>query len=100
MLLESLGAERFADHELVFGELVSNAVRHGEDPISVTIAVEDGHVRIQTENTGPCFELERKIAEGPKTTSGRGLSIVRALASVLRVEHRGTKCRVTALLPL
>jgi anti-sigma regulatory factor (Ser/Thr protein kinase) len=100
MLLERLTAERVAVHELVFGELVSNAVRHGDEPMSVTVALEDGLMRIQTENTGPCFELERKIAEEPKTASGRGLRIVRALAAALRVEQHGKKCRVTALLPL
>jgi anti-sigma regulatory factor (Ser/Thr protein kinase) len=100
MLLGRLSTERVCVHELVFGELVSNAVRHGDEPMSVTVAVEDGFVRIETENAGTCFELERKIAEGPTTTSGRGLIIVQALASALIVEHHGTQCRVTALLPL
>jgi anti-sigma regulatory factor (Ser/Thr protein kinase) len=100
MLLERLSSDQVDVHELVFGELVSNAVRHGDEPISVTVAVENGLVRIQTENAGACFELECKIAEEPKTASGRGLRIVRALATALRVERHGTQCRVTAVLPL
>ena len=95
-LLEVDGGERIDIHELVFGELITNAVRHGDEPMSAQVVVEDGVLLIETENAGRCFELERRLKQEPKTTSGRGLRIVRALADDLTVRFNGSRCRVTA----
>lgn len=89
-------------HELVFGELVANAVRHGDEPILVDIVLgEDGTVHICVENGGECFDLERQLAASPtpSATGGRGLQIVRALVDSLEVEHwQPHSCRVIATL--
>ncbi len=90
-------------HELVFGELVANAVRHGDEPISVDVVLSDGTVQIRVQNAGDCFNLEHLLAASPAATAtgGRGLKIVRALVETLTVEHRPSHlCRVTAVLKI
>ena len=98
---------RLADlavHELVFGELVGNAVHHGDEPIAVGFALtEDGMVQISVENAGGCFDLDRMLTRSaaPNATSGRGLQIVRALVDTLAVERTPLNaCRVTATLKI
>jgi anti-sigma regulatory factor (Ser/Thr protein kinase) len=88
-------------HELVFGELVTNAVRYGDDPMSVAVAVDGEAVRIEVENSGGCFDLVRELNNAPRNTGGRGLRIVRALVETLRVEvPEDDRCRVVVQLPL
>jgi anti-sigma regulatory factor (Ser/Thr protein kinase) len=87
-------------HELVFGELVTNAVRYGDDPMSVSVAVKDDAVRIEVENSGGCFDLMRELKNAPRNSGGRGLRIVRALVETLYVEPEHDRCRVVVQLPL
>lgn len=91
-----------AIHELVFGELVANAVRYGDEPIAVGFALsDDGIVQILVESTGRCFDLDRILTHSPApgATGGRGLQIVRALVDTLTVELAPLNtCRVTATL--
>jgi anti-sigma regulatory factor (Ser/Thr protein kinase) len=92
-----------AAHELVFGELVANAVRHGDEPISVDVVLSDQAVQIRVQNAGDCFNLERLLASAPATTAtgGRGLQIVRALVDSLTVDHSPShSCRVTAVIKI
>jgi anti-sigma regulatory factor (Ser/Thr protein kinase) len=88
-------------HELVFGELVTNAVRYGDNPMSVSVAVSDDALRIEVENSGGCFDLMRELKTAPRNTGGRGLRIVRALVDTLHVEEPDEdRCRVIVQLPL
>jgi anti-sigma regulatory factor (Ser/Thr protein kinase) len=76
---------RFAS-ELAFGELVANAVRHAPGPVRVLLrCAEDGTVRLSVEDHGAGFV---PLAESASldAESGRGLSLVRALADDLTVE--------------
>jgi len=99
-LAEQGRIDRLATHELVFGELVTNAVRYGDEPMWVSVVVDGNALRIQTENRGECFDLDHRLKEEPTSTSGRGLRIVRALADKLTVDLIPAGCRVTAMLPL
>ena len=90
--------------ELIFGELVTNAVRYGDDPMSVVVAVDDGCLLICVDNAGDCFDLVSRLMAEPTTTGGRGLQIVRALADTMTVERverlPEPACRVTVTAPL
>lgn len=87
-------------HELVFGELVTNAVRHGDEPMCVCVDFDDASLKIVVENAGGCAALEKVVA-GPNAEGGRGLLIVRALVSKLVIEHsREVPCRITATMPV
>jgi anti-sigma regulatory factor (Ser/Thr protein kinase) len=102
LLEERYCSADLAVHEMVFGELAANAVRHGEEPISVGFALSDeGFVQIRVENAGGSFDLDRMLARfpAPSATGGRGLQIVRALVDTLTVELAPLNtCRVTATL--
>ena len=74
------------EYELVFGELVTNAVRHGAAPVKVEAEFRDRRLTLTVEDWGACFDIEtprpaRTFAEG-----GRGIDIVRMLASHLSVK--------------
>lgn len=88
-------------HELVFGELVTNALRYGRDPMSVAVDVDGRTVRISVEDSGRCFDLDDTLEAEPSTSGGRGLKIVRSISTSLTVECTPTLgCRVTAVVPL
>lgn len=87
--------------ELVFGELVTNAQRHGIEPMSVVIVIRNGMVKIQVEDAGTGFDLDRKLEEEATPSGGRGLKIVHTLADSLTIEPTATHgCRVTATMSL
>lgn len=97
LMCETFEVTDVSAHELVFGELVTNAVRYGTEPISVAIAVHERQLQIQVENAGPCFDLERSLRQPPSNWGGRGLKIVRKLVNSLTVESLPhLRCRVTA----
>lgn len=84
--------------ELVFGELVGNAVRHAPGPINVSARVHTrGVVVIVIRDTGPKFDLS--LRPPPlRSECGRGLYIVSLLTADLRSENAGFGNKVTAIL--
>ncbi len=87
-------------HELVFGELVTNAVRYGEEPMCVGVTFDDASLTIVTENAGPHVDLERP-QPAPSVEGGRGLHIVRSIVSSLAVESTdAVPVRITATMPV
>jgi len=87
-------------HELVFGEVVTNAVRHGDEPMCVCVEFDHASLKIVVENAGSCAGLE-KIVASPSAEGGRGLLIVRALVSRLDIERTPeVACRITATMPV
>jgi heavy metal sensor kinase len=90
-----IGADRLR-LEQALGNLVENALRHGEGTIALTARLEDGSVRLEVADEGPGFPadflphaFERFArAERSRTSAGTGLglAIVRAVAEA----HGGT----------
>ncbi len=90
-----------SSHEVILGELATNAVCYGRVSISVKAALLNKILEIDIKDSGNCFALDRRLAEGPRTDSARGLSIVRCLAKTLEVEHSpSAPCRVTATIAI
>ncbi|GAC1307957.1 MAG: hypothetical protein NVSMB19_20940 [Vulcanimicrobiaceae bacterium] len=86
-------------HELVFGELVTNAVRYGDEPMCVFVEFDETFVKIVVENAGECASCELHVANS-SAEGGRGLHIVRALVSRLEIERTAdVPCRITATMP-
>ncbi|HZO95227.1 MAG TPA: SpoIIE family protein phosphatase [Candidatus Baltobacteraceae bacterium] len=87
---------RFAA-ELAFGELIANAIRHAPGPVRVLAALGDaGDATITVEDTGAGFTGRDAVVE-PLAESGRGLTLVKAVADDLRIEEGpagGTRVRV------
>jgi anti-sigma regulatory factor (Ser/Thr protein kinase) len=87
--------------ELVFGELIGNVVRHAPGAIDIDLDWSQEHPVLHVIDRGPAFEPGSALPSDLLSESGRGLYIVRRLASNLKVEHvPGYGNHVTAELPL
>jgi anti-sigma regulatory factor (Ser/Thr protein kinase) len=87
--------------ELVFGELIGNVVRHAPGPIDIDLDWSNQSPILHVIDRGPAFEAENALPQDILSESGRGLYIVRRLASDVRVEHvPGYGNHVTVELPL
>jgi PAS domain S-box-containing protein len=88
---------RFAG-ELVFGELIANAVRHAPGGLRVIAETAgDGIARLTVEDSGYGFTPTDNDID-PLEESGRGLSLVRAVADDVKIEptsRGGTRVIVT-----
>lgn len=74
------------DVELAFGELIANAIRHAPGPVRVLASTgEGGTAVLVVEDTGRGFNPEERAID-PLAESGRGLSLVRAVADAVRIE--------------
>lgn len=85
---------------LIFGELVTNALRHAGGPAWISVDWSGPQPVITVQDLGPGFELE--IVEPDLVSEGgRGLYIVSHLADELRVAgKRGGGAAVSATLPV
>lgn len=64
------------DALLVLSELVTNAIRHGEPEVDVTLTVRPDRVRVAVRDHGAALTLPRLEPVGTARTTGRGLLIV------------------------
>ena len=99
-VLGHLGRDELAETaRLVASELIANAVLHGVGPITVSVDARDGAVTLEVGDRGRGARLDgRPVMPGPDAPGGRGLPIVRALASDLDVDDGGGTTRVRAVL--
>lgn len=80
---------RVDDLMLVAGELVANALEHGEPPAALEVVVEADALLVSVIDGGPLIPLS-PMPIAPGAVRGRGLAIVEALASdwgVLQTQH-------------
>jgi anti-sigma regulatory factor (Ser/Thr protein kinase) len=78
--LETHGASAILDPVLLLlSELATNAVRHGGEPISVSLVVDDDQVHIEVDDESP--DLPRLMPLDPYRVGGNGMRLVDALAS-------------------
>jgi len=82
---------------LVATELVTNAVRHGEAPITLCVQLlGNGALRVEVCDAGTMIEPVAGIRSGELATTGRGLVLVSESATDWRVERRAHGKSVTA----
>jgi anti-sigma regulatory factor (Ser/Thr protein kinase) len=82
---------------VVASELVSNAVRHGEAPITLCLERRgDGALRVEVCDGGATLEPVAGVRSGELATTGRGLAIVSEYARDWRVERRADGKSVAA----
>jgi anti-sigma regulatory factor (Ser/Thr protein kinase) len=78
---------------LLTSEIASNAVRHGKEPIDVSVSVEDDGLRVSVFDRGSGFHPGELILDqglSPEAEGGRGLQLVHDLSSDWGVErHEG-----------
>lgn len=66
--------------EMVFSELVGNALNHAGTAIDVAIDLTQDHAVLHVLDSGPGFSLNPKLPSEPYSEHGRGLFIVKELA--------------------
>ncbi len=100
-LLRAGGTGDFPAAELVYGELIGNAVRHAPGRIVVRLDWDDDTPVLTVHDEGESFRPDFRLPADPMSEHGRGLFIVRALALSLDVEDiDGDGSQVNARLPV
>jgi len=95
-----LREDDLATCELVFGELVTNALKYGKEPVVVKSALSGSTVELEIEDSGKCFNLHPSREVSVDSPGGRGLLISSVLAWSLNVDRQTDRCRVTATIPI
>ncbi len=89
------------EYEVIFGELVTNAVRYGASPVHIEVEHDAVQLSISVEDSGACFDLDADRTRGSYAESGRGLDIVKRLATHLAVtDGPNNPCRIEARMAL
>ncbi|MEO7039101.1 MAG: SpoIIE family protein phosphatase [Candidatus Elarobacter sp.] len=88
------------ESELAYGELIANAVRHAPGSVRVIVSTvgDESPATLVVEDGGPGFTPARDGRLDPFAESGRGLSLVRAVASGVQINPGptgGTRVTVT-----
>lgn len=100
-LLRARGTGDFSAAELVWGELVGNAVRHAPGRIAVRLDWDDDNPVLTVHDEGESFRPEIRLPADPMSEHGRGLYIVSALALSLGVtDIEGDGSQVSVRLPV
>jgi serine phosphatase RsbU (regulator of sigma subunit)/anti-sigma regulatory factor (Ser/Thr protein kinase) len=83
--------------EVIFSELIGNAVRHAPGPLSISAAVEAGEVVLHMIDEGPGFDRVPSLPSDLWAESGRGLFLISELSNgvtVSRLPGYGSYVRV------
>jgi anti-sigma regulatory factor (Ser/Thr protein kinase) len=99
-LLHARGRGDFEAAELVYGELVGNAVRHARGPIGIRLEWDDEHPVLIVHDRNQRFRPPCDLPDDPMAESGRGLFLVKTLALDFRIEDLDHGSRVVARLPI
>jgi anti-sigma regulatory factor (Ser/Thr protein kinase) len=78
---------------LLTSEIASNAVRHGKEPIDVSVSMEETGLRVSVFDRGSGFDpgdlrFDEDMSPEAWAEDGRGLQLVHALSSDWGVERR------------
>ncbi|MDP3972742.1 MAG: alpha/beta fold hydrolase [Candidatus Nanopelagicales bacterium] len=75
------------DIQLLATELITNAIRHGNEPIHASMRICEDAVRLEVFDSGPIWTAERPPADpDPEATTGRGLHLVASVAQSWGIE--------------
>jgi Histidine kinase-like ATPase domain len=79
--LEDRGLGEYADvGELIVGELVANALCHGEGPVRLRLSLTSGHLRVEVHDGGAGRPVRKHVASDDE--SGRGLEVIDGLVEL------------------
>ena len=91
----------YAAAELIFGELVGNALLHARGPLEVAVEWSTGHAVLHVTDHGAPIDLTGTRMPAPSSEHGRGLALVRALAPALHATaYPGYGKTISAALPV
>jgi anti-sigma regulatory factor (Ser/Thr protein kinase) len=90
----------FAAIEIIYGELLSNVVRHTPGLATITLEWHDDLPILHVDDQGPAFQMPSNTPTESLAENGRGFWLMTNFASKLAVQRIGEKNRVTVALPL
>lgn len=85
--IEGDGGPDVESSELIFAELIGNAVRHAPGPLSLSLSLDADGATLHVVDHGPGFEYRSALPADIWSESGRGLFLITALARSVRVER-------------
>jgi serine phosphatase RsbU (regulator of sigma subunit)/anti-sigma regulatory factor (Ser/Thr protein kinase) len=97
----NLGSEDLSTCNLIFAELIGNAVRHAPGPLSVSLEFRDRDAVLHVIDKGPGFTYEPSLPPTLWAEGGRGLYLISKLARNVSVEPvPGLGSHVMVTLPI
>jgi hypothetical protein len=94
-------ASDFFAAELIYGEFISNAIRHAPGNVHVELQWSYRHPVLSVQDQQDLFLWAGDLPHDPLHEHGRGLYIVKSLALSLRIKGRlGAGYKVSAVLPV
>jgi anti-sigma regulatory factor (Ser/Thr protein kinase) len=99
--LRSYGAdgEDYAAAELIFGEIVGNAVVHAPGPLEVLVDWPEGRATLHVSDEGAPIRVVRDLPD-PMAEHGRGLAVANRLARGLSSTPTSVGKTIVAKLPV
>jgi serine phosphatase RsbU (regulator of sigma subunit)/anti-sigma regulatory factor (Ser/Thr protein kinase)/CHASE3 domain sensor protein len=88
--------------QIIFGELLSNAVQHAPGPVRLELAVRDGRVVLAIEDQNPAFPQNGSLHPQPPqwdAERGRGLFLISTLCPEIRIVPTREGKVTTVVLP-
>jgi sigma-B regulation protein RsbU (phosphoserine phosphatase) len=85
--MSEMTREQEDDCQLIFTELVGNAVRHAPGALSMSLSSDDRGLELHFIDEGPGFSGDPALPEDLWSESGRGLFLIKELAEHLTVER-------------
>jgi len=102
MYLRTYGApgEDYAAAEVIFGEIVGNAIVHAPGPLVVEVDWPEGRATLHVTDEGPPIRVIQNLPHDPMAEHGRGLAVANRLARGLSAVVSATGKTVNAKLPV
>jgi serine phosphatase RsbU (regulator of sigma subunit)/anti-sigma regulatory factor (Ser/Thr protein kinase) len=85
--LSNMTREQEDDCQVIFSELVGNAVRHAPGALSISLSRDDRGLELHIIDEGPGFGGDPSLPDDIWSESGRGLFLIKELAEYLTIER-------------
>jgi phosphoserine phosphatase RsbU/P len=85
--VSAMTREQEDDCQLIFSELVGNAVRHAPGALSISLSGDDGGLELHIVDEGPGISGDPSLPDDIWSESGRGLFLIKELAEHLTIER-------------
>jgi serine phosphatase RsbU (regulator of sigma subunit)/anti-sigma regulatory factor (Ser/Thr protein kinase) len=94
----ALDGVRILDAELIFAELMGNALRHAPGTVELILEAHEDRVALHLLDKGPGFQFSPRLPSDLYSEFGRGLFLIACFATEFSVERRpggGSHARIT-----
>jgi anti-sigma regulatory factor (Ser/Thr protein kinase) len=97
--VQATDQSKHSDAELIFGEIVSNAVRCANSSVEIELSC-GSWANLRVMDDGDCFDESRIALGTPDAENGRGLYIAKSLARDFSLSMDHGLCTISVTLPV